>query len=865
MRLYLIVFLSILVDFTYAQTSSEVLKKKLNYYLPDISYDRNITTPEEYLGYQIGEWHVSHDQVVGYMTLLASQSDRIELYEYARSHEHRKLLTLYISSPENLKQKEEIKRRHNSITEDSKASIENLPAILYQGYSIHGNEPSGVNASMLVAYYLAAGQSESIKSLLANTFIILDPCYNPDGVTRFSTWANSHKGKNLISDPDSREYNEVWPGGRTNHYWFDLNRDWLLLTHPESKGRVKHFQEWKPNVLTDHHEMGTNSTFFFQPGVPSRVNPNTPWSNQELTEEIAAYHARALDSIGSLYYSKEGFDDFYYGKGSTYPDIHGGVGILFEQASSRGHYQESSNGILSFPFTIRNQVTTSLSTQAAVLQMKQKLLLHKRSFYAKLSNEAASNPIKGYIIFDEDQQKLHQMMAILLYHDVKIHGLTNDVTTNNHFYPKNKSYYIPLNQKQYKLVKTCFEKVTTFQDSIFYDVSAWTMPLAFDIQYDELNEGSAKQVSHSTAMTKLPEYTLQTEWSEKAYAIAVSWNQAYAPAFLNALLQNDIIVKSLFSESKYGEVLLKRGTLVIPMSNQKMSKKTLIEFLKSKANLYAINTISLESGFSANGISLGHPDLRSINAVKAFTIVGQGVSPYDAGELWHFMDQRLDCAISHIDKKDLAVIDLNRYNTLILVDGKYDDLSETFIKKLEEWVKKGNQIIGLSTSIEFLKNKHFVQLKEIEIDKTKAIVLKSQYEHADEVKGAKVLGGSIFNAEADMSHPLCFGLGDNQVALFKSGTPLYKITENEYASPLRYASKGVVLSGYVPYGFADKAKNSLAGSVHTLGAGTISCFADNALFRGYWWGGFKLFANALFFVKEADKETKEKWGQVKEK
>ncbi len=847
----------------YAQKSTEILKKPLSYYLPDITYDKKITSPEEYLGFQIGEWHVSHDQVVGYMTLLASQSSRVEMHEYARSHENRKLLTLYISSEENLKNKVSIKERHNLLTENANAPIDNLPVILYQGYSIHGNEPSGVNASMLVAYYLAAGQSEYITALLSNTFIILDPCYNPDGVTRFSTWANSHKGRNLISDPASREYNEAWPGGRTNHYWFDLNRDWLLLTNPESRGRVIHFQEWKPNVLTDHHEMGTNSSFFFQPGVPSRVNPNTPWSNQELTAEIASYHAAALDSIGSLYYTKEGFDDFYYGKGSTYPDIHGGVGILFEQASSRGHYLESSNGILDFPFTIRNQVTTSLSTQRAVLNMKQKLLLHKRNFYAKLGEDAASNPIKGYVVYDEDREKLNQMLDILLCHEVKIFPLTNDVTVKSHNYPKRQSFFIPLAQKQYKLIKTCFEKVRTFQDSIFYDVSAWTMPLAFDIQFDELNESNVKQVGQSNELTSAPIPHLVNERSDGAYAITVAWNQAYAPALLNVLLKNGINVKSLFSDSKSGNVLLKKGTLVIPLFNQKIPSKELVDLITLKANQYAVDLQSIKSGYADNGISLGHPDLKTLQEVKAFTIIGQGVSPYDAGELWHYMDHRLDNAISLIDKKDLNKTDLDRYNTMVLVDGKYEDLGDSFTKKLEEWVKKGNQIIAMGSSMEFLIKRNLVQLKEVEQEKNKESSNRNYYENADEVNGAKVLGGNIVNTEADMSHPLCFGLNDNKIALFKSATKLYKATVNVFASPILYDSKEVVLSGYAPYGFERKAQNTLAASVHTLGNGTITCFVDNVLFRGYWWGGFKLFANALFFAKEADKETKEKLEVVK--
>ena len=327
--------------------------KLLNYYLPDINYNSDIPTPESFLGYQIGEWHISHDQQLMYMRHLASLSPRMELRQHSRTYEGRPLVHIVITSERNHARLDDIQREHVALSDGSNAgnvNLDNMPAVIYQGFSIHGNEPSGANAAPLVAYYLAAAQGPEIEQLLDNLVIIFDPSYNPDGLNRFASWANTHKNKNLTADPNDREYSEAWPRGRTNHYWFDLNRDWLPVQHPESQGRIQTFHDWKPNVLTDHHEMGTNSTFFFMPGEPTRVHPLTPKMNQELTAKIGEYHVKALNEIGSLYYSGEGYDDFYYGKGSTYPDANGCIGILFEQASSRGHLQETENGLLSFHF-----------------------------------------------------------------------------------------------------------------------------------------------------------------------------------------------------------------------------------------------------------------------------------------------------------------------------------------------------------------------------------------------------------------------------------------------------------------------------------------------------------------------------------
>ncbi|MDC1520637.1 M14 family zinc carboxypeptidase, partial [Polaribacter sp.] len=328
----------------------------LSYYLPkEATYNQNIPTPKSVIGHEVGEWHVTHDKLVEYMKALAKASDRISLENRGTTFEGRPLLLLTITSPENHKNITRIQENHIHGTDNSDKDVSKDPIVVYQGFSIHGNEPSGSNAALAVAYYLAA--ANDIDNLLDNTVILFDPSYNPDGLQRFAYWANTNRSKNINPDPNDREYTEIWPRGRTNHYWFDMNRDWLPVQLPESRARISSFHEWLPNILTDHHEMGSNSTFFFQPGIQSRTHPLTPKLNQELTKEIGTYHAKAFDKLGSTYYSEESFDDFYYGKGSTFPDINGSIGILFEQGSSRGHAQETANGVLTFPFTIRNQFT----------------------------------------------------------------------------------------------------------------------------------------------------------------------------------------------------------------------------------------------------------------------------------------------------------------------------------------------------------------------------------------------------------------------------------------------------------------------------------------------------------------------------
>lgn len=419
---------ALLLIFTCLLVYSATAQVDLSYYLPDsVTYNPAIPTPKSIIGHEVGEWHVTHDRLVQYMYALDQASDRITLEVIGQSHETRPLILLTITSPANHKNIESIRTQHVRLSNDPANSgsleLKNMPAVVYMGHSIHGNEPSGSNAALLSAYFLAAAQGETIEAYLTNTIILLDPSFNPDGMQRFSSWVNANRSTVISTDPADMEHNEAWPGGRTNHYWFDLNRDWLVAQQPESQGRIKKFHAWKPNVLTDHHEMGTNATFFFQPGVPARVHPLTPDRNQELTRTIGTYHAKALDAIGSLYYTQQGYDDFYYGKGSTFPDVQGAVGILFEQASSRGHAQESVNGVLRFPFTIRNQFTTALSTLTAVNALRVELLAYQRDFFKTAVSNAAKDPIKIVAFGSTDPVRATMLAEVIARHSIDVQKL----------------------------------------------------------------------------------------------------------------------------------------------------------------------------------------------------------------------------------------------------------------------------------------------------------------------------------------------------------------------------------------------------------------------------------------------------------
>lgn len=824
----------------------------LFYFIPQGDYDPAIPTPKEFLGHEVGEFHVTHDKLYYYVKKLSELSDRITLTEYARSHEKRPLVYLTITSPANHAKVEQLRIEHKKLT-DTKVSesvqIDNMPIVIYQGNSIHGNEASGANGALAMCYYLAANRSDRIDELLDQSIILFDPSFNPDGLQRFSTWVNTHKGKNLISDNNSREYSEAWPGGRTNHYWFDLNRDWLLLTHPESRGRVNTFQMWKPDILTDHHEMGTNSTFYFMPGHPSRTNPNTPQLNYDLTEKIGGFHAKALDKIGSLYYTKEGFDDYYYGKGSTYPDAQGCIGILFEQASSRGHLQQSDNGLLSFPFAIRNQVTTMFSTQDAAVALRKEILEFKRQSFLETKELAKKNPIKAYVFGEPiDPYRTNRFIDILLRHHIEVHKLKADYKDTGLNLKKEEGYVVSLDQDQYRLAKTIFEKVREFQDSLFYDVSAWTMPLAFDIPYAEIKENSSGMLGER--LSAAPNNSGQLISVSEPYAYVCEWHQSLAPRFLNQLLKLGVNVNLANDEFESavssGTKKFLRGSLIIPTGNNQTKSKEELNILVQKLAIENhITVYGVQGGGIVTGVNLGSRSHTKITDPKALMLIGDGVSSYDAGELWHHFDQVWDMAIPMVDLEDFGRLNLNDYNTIILPSGSYAGLNR-HADNLKSWIQSGGNVIAIEGAIKWLQSKEFVKL-EVQAATTSAAPNKSlNYSDAEAERGSRVTGGMIVNLDIDITHPLFYGYYRNHLAMFKQGNDYFKAQSDVYNTPGKYSSNPV-MSGYIHKENAEKLPSSASVFKASLGRGKIICLVDNPVFRGYWWGAHKLLANSLFF------------------
>ncbi|WP_299050659.1 M14 metallopeptidase family protein [uncultured Polaribacter sp.] len=822
--------LLLLIFISYSVLAQDI---DLSYYLPQGTYNSKIPTPKSVIDHEVGEWHITHDKLIAYMKVLAASSNRISIENRGKTFEGRPLLLLTITSPENHENIEKIKEKHRKATNDVSVNVTKDPIVVYQGFSIHGNEASGSNAALALGYYLAASETAEVKELLKNTVILLDPSLNPDGLQRFAYWANTNKSKNINPDPNDREYAEIWPRGRTNHYQFDMNRDWLPVQLPESKARIQTFHDWLPNILTDHHEMGSNSTFFFQPGIPSRTNPLTPQMNQDLTKEIANYHAKAFDKIGSLYYSEESFDDFYYGKGSTFPDINGSIGILFEQGSSRGHAQETENGILTFPFTIRNQFTAALSTLEAAHKMRIKILKYQQDFYETSRNTASK---KAIVFGDEkDAAKTFHLAEVLQRHRIKIHEVKSDFNQNGKTFKKGYSYVVPMNQKNHRLVKAMFDVRTSFKDSLFYDVSAWTFNHAFGVDF-------AENISLSRAGKEVAEVTLKkgNVTAKSGVGYLMSWNEYYTPKALNTILQKGLRAKFSMKNFENGGNTYEYGTIFIPVQNQKLNDVALYQFLQQVASKSHVDIIGVSTGLN-NGIDLGSRNFRAITTPKVAMIVGDGVTGNDSGEIWHLFDQRFDMHVTRIDTRYLSSVDLSKYTHIIIPNSS---LQNKEIEKIKSWVQNGGVVIGYKNTARWLASNNMITLQ---FDSAKIDTIKNvSFENKALQSGAQYIGGAIFEAKIDRSHPINFGYKNKKIALFRNSTLFLKPDKRSYNNPIQYTSNPL-LSGYISKENAKVIPNTVPFKVQRFGKGNVIVFTDNTNFRAFWFGTNKLLMNTIFF------------------
>ncbi len=802
------------------------------------SLNPKIPTPQQFLGYPIGSHHTRHDKIVEYFKVLDQLSDRFVVEEIGKTIGERVQVVAKVTSPANHARLEDIRKKNLENSTD-------IPLIIQLGYNVHGNEPSSSEAAMLTAYYLAASEDAETLKWLDEMVILVDPVYNPDGRDRHTHWANMHKGSPMVSDPLDREHNEAWPGGRTNHYWFDLNRDWFLGVHPESRNRMQFFHQWRPYVMTDHHEMGSTSTFYFDPGKYASNNPIVPAFLYDVVHpRFADYFSKGMNSIGSMYFTEEAFDKLYPGYGSSYVNFYGGIGFLFEQASSRGHVQETTTIPITFGFTIRNQFTASLATIRGSIGEKDLLRKLRQNFYSSAMAQAKASPIKGYVFGDaKDATRTNAFINLLRMHQIEVYELGQPITTGNKTFEKGKAYIVPTEQTNYIMVRSAFEKDITYRDSTFYDASTWSLVHAFNMPHAEVRGAFVKGNAVKETPTK---QRLPVVKSSYAYLADISDYNAHRA--IQQLQSQGVIVRS--STRAFGMNVggadrnFPYGSLVLSVQQQKISEEKLLEAIQKVSADTGLEFVSVETGLTAKGIDLGSGSVRTVVPPKVLMPIGNGVTSAEAGEVWHLLDQRIGLPVSKVDLQNFGRVNLSNYTTIVMVSGTYPTDKPT-IDKIKSWVQAGGTLITFKTASEWAIKNGIVKEKLVQQDTAKNIK-RIDYENGPDTEGAKQIGGSIFQVDLDVTNPIGFGFSDRKVSVYRNGRTFLKPSKVPYNTVAQYTATPLI-GGYIHKTDIKNVANSAAILFSTDGAGRVILFSDNPNFRGTWYGTNKLFLNALYF------------------
>jgi len=863
-----------------AQTRAlEAPGEPLAYYFPaeELDFDEAVPSPEEFLGYPIGSHHTRHDRIVSYFRELARRSERAVYQEIGYTVELRPMPVLTVTSPGNHGRLDELRQRHLEATDPAADPVppDERPAVIHLGYGVHGNETSSAEAAMLAAYWLAAGRSGDVERYLGEAIVHVEPVLNPDGRDRHTHWANMHKGHPAVTDPLDREHNEVWPGGRTNHYWFDLNRDWLPLEQPESRARIDFHHRWRPHVVTDYHEMGSGSTYFFEP-----TEPELSWNDllperlyTEVTPTFADYFGEALDAIGSRYFNREDrFDNSYPGYGSTYPNFLGGLGLVFEQASARGLVQSHpTHGVLTFAHGIRNHLRTSLATVRAAVEEKEMLLDYQREFFTSSLEEARAFPVRGWVFGDpHDPTRNRSFLELLLRHRIHVHELAETVERDGRTFRPGSAWVVPMEQPLYRLARSIFERTERYTGRAGSRASAWTMSLAYAIPDAELRGDELPLGGRVTSPPPPPDPSLRPA----GFAYLLDWSDYAAPRALRFLLSRgiraEVATEPFTARTDAGERSYPRGSISVPVGAQAYGPEELHDLVEEAAVRADVAFQTTATSSTSEGIDLGSDAFRPVNEPRLLMIVGEGASNYDSGEIWHLLDTRVQMPVTKVDRNEFGRVPLEEYDVLILVSGAQAALDAEGLEEVRRWIRGGGTLVALRSAAHWAARNGLAPHVEVpgsesgeeggpegagsetgsggpgEEPDPGAAPLRLDYAEADDRRTRQQILGAMVEVELDPTHPVGYGLHERRMPVWRDHDLTLPPSRNPYSTVARYADEPR-LSGFLSPENEERLRGTASVLADAPGRGSVVLFLDNPNYRGFWYGTNRLFLNALFF------------------
>lgn len=846
---------------------------------PEVVYDASIPSPEDVLGYPLGSKFSIYADIVDYFKKLAESSPRISIHTYGKTYENRKLYYLVISSEENQSRIEEIRTNNlkladpvNTPAGEAAAIMANHPVVVSYSYNIHGNEASSSEAAMQVAYRLAASNDETAKNILDNSVFVMMPCINPDGRDRYVYWVNSVQRDVIASGPRDLEHYAPWPNGRTNHYWFDLNRDWIWGIHPESRGHTGVYQQWMPQVHVDYHEQGYHNNYFTVPGTTPR-NLLLPKAYEALADTIGKANIEYLDKHQVNYFTREAFDFFYPGYGSSYPSVMGAIGMLTEQGGIGAGLAVKTNDdyVLTFRQRIFDHYLTSIATLAKSAEQRKIFLDYT---WSANNPQNSKSKTKAYFFPDEPRGYLYEVLEILLRQGVSIERAEADFRVpmakpyhsrngKDKSFPKG-TFIVKTDQARHLFINSVLSPEMAIEDSVMYDMSTWAAPLAYNL---EAFYAETMPTVKTSSVKELPAMDGKVVNPQAGYAYTIDWSQNNAPKALAMLWEKGYRVRSAREAFSTRQKSWSPGTLVILLGRNLHKKEKIHEDMEAIAKAAKVIIDGHHTGRMHKGYDLASAKNVPIKQRKVALLVERPFSTYTCGQIYFLFDQITGLPVDRLRTsilKETAIPDfgarygkasLHDYEVLILAGGG-NNLKKLFgkeqLKSLEEWIKAGGTLIATESAAEFFTVKKSkltkVELLEMKKDSSEA-ALYLAYEDRQDYYGKKKIPGSALNAHIDVSNPLGFGVKPEIYSL-KFGTNALK--PNPDFQTVGYYQKDpekLLASGYASKENLEHLAGKTFAGVQSLGSGKIIFLLDNTQYRMFWRGPSRMMQNAVMLVK----------------
>lgn len=821
-----------------------------------------LKSPSEFLGYEIGTQFTRHADVVRYFEHVAANSDMVTYQTYGKTNELRPLTYAIVSSAQNISNLESIRLdnlKNAGLIPGSPTNGNPHTAIVWLSYNVHGNEASSTEASMLTIYKLITEKQDWLQ----NTLVIMDPCVNPDGRDRYVNWYNRVKSTPYNTEQEATEHNEPWPGGRANHYLFDLNRDWAWATQVETRQRLKIYNQWMPQIHVDYHEQGINSPYYFAPAAEPYHEIITPFQ-REFQMEIGKNNAKYFDQKGRLYFTRERFDLLYPSYGDTYPLYMGAIGMTFEKAGNgrAGLGINTDDGyVLTLIDRLQDHTTTGLSTIEMAHNNAARLNTEFHKFFTDHNTKNKSFVMQG------NSDNIQSLAELLDVHQIKYgytsakisgFGYANGKNTSQDF--KN-AIVVSTDQPRGKMVQALFEPNAKLSTPLTYDITAWSLPYAYGLD-------AVSTTALISANGNAPSPVAMNKANTSAAGYIAKWNSMQDAKFLMDLLKNNIRVR--FSEKKleFEGKSFDRGSLVITRSDNFKNEKfdeTIIRLAnENKRELYASGT-----GFSDELTDFGSPDIKTVKRQHIALLQGEGTSSLSYGSLWHFFEQELHYPVTSINTEDFMRFPIEDYDVVVIPNGYYGRvLDDKAIERIKDWVQQGGKLIAFANALKAFEGKEGFDLiknntendndsgsTDLTKDKDKSKQEKATdtvegnltpYDQREKEEVKDLLIGSIYKVTLDPSHPMAFGYGETYYTL-KLGSDSYKFLKDGYNVGYIKGDPNS-LAGFSGEDAKEGLTNSLVFGDARLGGGSVIYFVDDVLFRDFWQNGKLLFVNSLFFV-----------------